>query len=433
MKKIRNIIILVIIIIVILIIAIMLLNKKHNGASNNNKRTEVIGTELTEIYEPSEEEVKKQQQEAEKYLNKLYDKTSYYDIKVCLKNYLEKVKQNDKQAILSMLSKNYIEENKITTQNVGKYVFTYKGDVDFDILDFYQIQDSSVKSYAVYGTLLNTENKFKDIYFIINLNKVACTFSIEFIDKVDKLSDVKNREIASIEKNDYNTYNFYKITDEHICQDYIQKIKILSLAKPDILYSLLNKEYREARFDGLNDFKNYINENKEKIASVELVQYAKEKDNKTTIYICKDKKGSFYIINEKAFMDFDIMLDSYTVDLPQTLTAYEKAEENEKLTMNVERIVMAINDGNYKYLYNILETDFKKKNFPTQDSLRKYLKNKFYKNNKINGDITITQLTKFDKCVVNIADFDNTEKSVQATFYIYQGEKADFKLAFKID
>lgn len=426
MKNIKKAIILILCIVLVLILAIIIIKSLDK---NNEEETEL--PEFSENLVIPDDVIQKQTEQAVQEMDNLYDRSNYYNIKTCFKSYLEKMKEQDNEAVLAMLSENYIEENKITTENINNFILTSSDELSFEIVDLYKIQNSDVKSYAVHGVALNSENKSKNVYFVINLDKTKFTFSIEFIDKIDKLSDVKSREITSIEKNSYNTYMVQKITTELVCKDYMEKIRILALANPSALYNVLNKEYREARFGSVDELKTFVSDNKENIASMELYQYQESKEDDTTMYVCKDKKGNFYIINEKGTMDFDIMLDAYTIELEQTKKAYEEAEIDEEIVLDIETAIMAINNDDYSYIYNLLEDNFKK-NFTTKDSLKKKIRETFYDTNVIDGDVSITKADLYYTCTFKLVNYDNTQESKDVRFNIYLEEGTKFKMSFKI-
>jgi hypothetical protein len=52
-------------------------------------------------------------------------------------------------------------------------------------------------------------------------------------------------------------------------------------------------------------------------------------------------------------MDYKLILDEYTIDLPEFTEKYKKAAPQEKVGMNIEKIISAINNKDYgKYRFN---------------------------------------------------------------------------------
>lgn len=73
-----------------------------------------------------------------------------------------------------------------------------------------------------------------------------------------------------------------------------------------------------------------------------------------TQYVCIDNHGKYCIFRNRTSIDKDIILDTYTIDLPEFIEKYNKAKPEEKVGMNIERFVNAINDKDYKYGYGLL-------------------------------------------------------------------------------
>ena len=44
-------------------------------------------------------------------------------------------------------------------------------------------------------------------------------------------------------------------------------------------------------------------------------------------------------------MDFDVILDVYTVEIPELTEQYNNSTDAEKVLMNIQKVFYAINDG----------------------------------------------------------------------------------------
>lgn len=51
-------------------------------------------------------------------------------------------------------------------------------------------------------------------------------------------------------------------------------------------------------------------------------------------------------------MNFTVILDTYTIDLPEFTEKYTKASDEEKVLLNIQKGFTAINDKDYRYVYN---------------------------------------------------------------------------------
>ena len=57
--------------------------------------------------------------------------------------------------------------------------------------------------------------------------------------------------------------------------------------------------------------------------------------------------------------DYSVILDTYTVDLKDFTDKYNSADVSTKVGMNVEKVIEAINDKDYRYVYNKLDETFR--------------------------------------------------------------------------
>ena len=435
MRKIKILIFISIFIIIILCVVLIGVLKQEKIETNAEVNEENILPEITdtETKNVMEDFSAEDEEKAKQGLDDLFDRANYYNVQNSFEKYLEYVHMINRPAVLALLSSNYVNENKITEENVGQFIMASNDELLFEILELEKIQNSDVMSYAVKGVVMNKLYEFvNDVYFIMNLDKTKYTFSIEFITE-DDLSKIESRNITSIEKNDYNTYISEKLTTEYVCNNYLNKYKKLALAKPDEMYSLLDKDYRESRFETVEGFKKYVDEHREDIAEITLSQYQQKKNSDTTMYICKDEIGKFYIINEQQNpMNFNMMLDAYTIELPQTIEAYTGASIEERMNLDIQTIIMAINDENYKYLYGILEDNFKK-NFSSQEDLEKYLKEIFYKYNKADEEFYLREFNTYFQCTIKIMNSKDENESKNVVFKIYEEDNYKYKISISLE
>ena len=109
------------------------------------------------------------------------------------------------------------------------------------------------------------------------------------------------------------------------------------------------------------------------LLSINITKYKKEEKDKETRYICLDANGNYYILNETAIMQFSIMLDTYTVVLPEFADKYDGVNNTRKVGMNVDKVVQALNMKDVKYIYDNLDETFKENNFSTLADLERYI------------------------------------------------------------
>ena len=71
------------------------------------------------------------------------------------------------------------------------------------------------------------------------------------------------------------------------------------------------------------------------------------------------------------------MLDTYTIDINEFIEKYNSSENNVKVALNIEKMIEAIQDKDYKYVYNKLDETFKNNNFKTQQDFEYFIKERF--------------------------------------------------------
>ena len=99
--------------------------------------------------------------------------------------------------------------------------------------------------------------------------------------------------------------------------------------------------------------------------------------------MCVDNYNNYYIFNVQGAMSYNIILDTYTVDLPQFVEKYNKASDKEKAILNIKKIFQAINLKDYNYVYNKLDTDFKNRYFKQESEFEKFADSNFFSKNEI--------------------------------------------------
>lgn len=128
-------------------------------------------------------------------------------------------------------------------------------------------------------------------------------------------------------------------------------------------------------------------------------------------------------------MDYTVILDTYTIDLPEFLEKYENAKEEDKVILNLQKCFEALNNNDYKYVYNKLDATFKSNNFKTEADFEKYVKTNFFESNnakssngKKQGDLYTYEVTITDKTEKNT-------KTVKKTFVMRLNEGTDFVMS----
>lgn len=424
--------IIVVIIIISIVVALLLLTTSNNGeVANNNTVSEENNNET----------------EAEPQINE----TKYYNITNVVRTYLgalDKSKyilsdgtnysedESTKESIYNLLSTEYIESNNITVENVYDYVKDLNENITFVPLDMRISQGQNVDKFLVYGNIVYMDSQdLEKVYVIVNIDNTKNTFSIEPInsEEISNINDFKfESTLNTIEKNYSNTYLNNNMSDEDISKEKFNNFKLLILRKSENLFYLLNEEYRNKKFGDYNGFSQYIDSNYDRLRTINLSMYQVTEEDGYKQYVLLDQDDRYYIFKETSENKEEIFLDTYTVDLPEFLDRYNGADDEYKVGYNVEKFISAINDGDYKYAYNLLDETFRRNNYPSQGDFENFVKTNFFENNEIQHNNVEKQGNQF-VYGITIINKDNESERKNITVIMELGEETDFVMSFSID
>lgn len=339
-----------------------------------------------------------------------------------------------KQAIYNFLDSSYREKNKITKENILNKIENQK-EVLLTPLKMYQVLSSKgTVQYALYGkTTPIEEGEEKEVYFVISIDKNNDTFSITPIDK-NSYEDVKDIPIAegkTIEKNDNNSYSYRIMQDNEVAQKYFSYYKNLMQADATAAYELLDEEYRNKRFGGIEEFKKYIEKNQEEIEGYLAQEYELSQKEDKTEYICKDQYQHYYIFDVEAVMQFSVKLDNYTIEEEQTKQEYQQAKEKRKVEMNIDKWIIMLNHRDYKAAYEVLDEEFRANYFQSVDDFEEYMRSTF----PIYYGLTFSDYSKeAGVCIQDIllTDIKAEEKMVFHETIIMKLTEDGFRMSFRI-
>lgn len=395
MNKIRNVII--ILIIIIIIIVMILLNLK----SNDNTDIQNLDGDVGEVIEITNEiedvddiaKFKTVEQCIQRYYNIINNESSLFYGKNDDGNF-EKIMTDSqiKNKRLNLLSEEYIENNNIDTNNIYQYIKIMEEQGTVVALKMKEIINVPIEKYIVQAIVIDFNYKVLDeIYIIVNLDVINNTFSIEpILDEYNSIDEIKISNInKEIESNDDNEYSKDNYTYENRAREYFITYKRLALSKPEILYNYMEKEYRNKRWNNLDNFKKYIEENKNNIIKTKLNEYLVNVEQDYTQFVCKDQYENYYIFDEKLPMQFNLKLDTYTLTTEKFKETYKKSNDIEKVQLDVDKFIKMMNSHDYINIYKYLSEGFKENYFKTEEQFEQYIKSIFYKYNKVTyKDIT---------------------------------------------
>lgn len=427
-RKILISMIITIIIIIVIIGILLILNKK-------NEKESKIDDELSTV-QPREEIEKLEEINEITYYNVVMQIRNFYG-SINKDNYRNRVgesfaeDENVKKSIYNLLSEEYINREKITIDNIYEHVPEINETTTFVATDIKKKEYGNIEKFLVQGLQIvaSDAQKYEEVNFFVNIDNANKTFSIEPI-KENSNEDI---EIEEIQKNQNNNYEIVALSEQEIAKEKFNNLKLLILRKSEKLYNMFEEEYKNKKFGDYQGYVKYIEDNYEKLSTMYLTKYKVDKLEDYTQYVCIDNHGRYSIFRNKTSTDVEILLDTYTVDLPEFTEKYNKANAQEKVGMNIEKFINAINEKDYKYGYNLLDEVFKRNNMPTQQDFENYVKNNMYENNllehnevKKEGNVFVYEL--------GIKDGNNEEAEQKKLTVIMQlKEGTDFVMSFSME
>lgn len=444
-KNLKKLITLIVILIIFIIIIVLLLLKLRNQdyAYDDPRDGEPEESEMVKNITPTP----------------VTNPTMYYTAVECINKYLQycstriptgetrealeeaSLTDEDRRIrIYNELSTEYIQENNITIENVRGYVHTAEYHLSFYPISMNMLtskSNSQISSYGAYGRLKDSNTGdfigYTYITVIFDLNNTTFAIELNSNNNIESIEDLTlETNIVSIDKNDNNVFSYEAVNEQNLVKRYISTYKMYALYNPEIAYEYLNEEYKNKRFGTLDNYKQYVEQNRDAILKISLDKYQKTKKDGYTQYVCIDTEGNYYIIKETATMQFGLILDTYTLDLPEFTEKYENADDTTKVGMNIEKIKEALNSGDYEYVYNKFTDGFKNNYFKTVEDFKNYVQQNWYKTIKITYNSISTE-GKAHVFEVYLSDETGENSNViTKNFNIQLQEGTDFIFSFNV-
>ena len=328
----------------------------------------------------------------------------------------------------------YINRYSITENNLVEKIDKVKSS-KVDINEMYVSQiNTNVSVYVVKGRLMEQKTKnMSDFMIMLKLDLVNKTFSIFLNNYIkDNYTNIKVGENVewkldeNIEKNDTNIYDYKNISDQTYIQDLLEKYQSEVLYDQETAYNNLDEEYRNARFGSYENFLIYAKQNIIRNVKLKLSKYQINNYEDYKEYVCQDGDGNYYIFNEKGVMNYGLLLDTYSVNIPEFKKKYDSATDQVKVGMNIEKIKSAIKEKDYNYIYNKLDDTFKKNYFDSIDKFKEYIQKVF-----TSDEITYDEFKDLGG-VYTYKLLINDEASSNVTIIMQLNDNYDFKMSFGV-
>ena len=249
MKKKRNIIIIVATIGIIIILIIANIAKKDN----------ISKEEMNKIYSEVKENNEDVKDEKPIRTNRI---NTYVTVEETIKSYIENIKNQNVELVMSVLNKEYISKNNINSNNLSSSTQQYKNITSYKNIEMYEQNSEKFTAYYIKGQINDQGN----VYFEIGVDVNNHTYDImpitenEYTTKINQSTGER-----TIEKNENNSIEFKDYDNADIAKMYFDDYLKQMISNPEKAYNLLDKQYRETKFENYNGFVQYINANREKL------------------------------------------------------------------------------------------------------------------------------------------------------------------------
>ena len=388
--------ILIVVILIVIIFSIIIITQKKS--SNEIYNEIAVQGETREI-------------EGTREVQEIDSVHTYFALDNCINSYYNYIKDKNVEAMKCILLDDYENQTYVSNTNSLKDL-AYRENQKFKIDRIYSLESTYEKPYFIKGNLYFKSQVLEE-YFIIFFDVDNSTFSITKIGEDEYAKIIKGNvefKERNIEKNNYNVIPSTYFSDEDIARKYFYDYIENANYYPKEAYATLNEQYRVQRFgnyegyikylkDNLNviksmdlkskkdpsDFKNYDDYQKysDDFYSKGMDKYSINKYDEYTEYIIIDTYGNYYIFHITAPMKYDLMLDTYTIDLPQFTKQYQSANIQGKVALNIQKFINAINSKDYNFAYNVLSDSYKNRYFPNEEDFEKYIKANLFENNNV--------------------------------------------------
>ena len=427
----------VIIILVIIILVIMYIRGKLIGTDYNTDtefEKDVSHMELNTEYQ------------------KVQNKNNYYAIKSIIGKYGYASIDGGQETLYNMLAPEYIQEENIPKDNVLEHVDRLMVDnltenqldnlqINVNISEmYYKDLNVNTSSYFVNGEFVyNVNSNRVEFSLLVNIDSNNSTFYIyptEYIKErypsLENLSTYSS-EIDNIPENDYNIFDFVNIEDATIVTDYLYNYKDKIVNDLPASYDLIDEEYRKEKFPSIDEYEIYVKDHMQELLSISFSKYLVNKTNDYNEYICIDTQGNYYIFKETAVMQYTLLLDYYTVNTGYFIDKYDNSNAQEKVALNIEKIVQAMNLEDYGYVYNKLDETFRNNNWASEEEFEQYMKENF----PLHYDVEYTTFREENSTYIQeiiLSDITGESDETQTINIIMQlKDNYEFVMSFSIE
>ncbi len=449
MKNIKKLIIILAILIVIIIVALIIILQNKDAINNAIEENNYIPDEASKS------------NELEKNIVLETNDSTFFSVESNLKNYILYLKVKNSKALYELYSQEYINKNQITQENILNKVDKIETDsYEFKLKKLYLNESYMYTVYYAEGILLQDGNETNK-YFIVYVDQETLSWALEPITENEYkaiINGTKKDEQNKITRTQYNKFMQSVVNEEDLARKYFEDYVYYAVHNIQKSYDMLDKEYKSKKYENISKYQQYLNNKKEQLTSMDrysikkqtdfateeqyneylndltvkgLKEYSIKKEENYTQCVCIDDYGSYYIFRITSPMQYTVILDTYSIDLPEFTATYQKSTETEKVLLNIQKFFDAINNKDYEYAYSKLDETYRNNNFKTLEDFENYVKQNFYEQNKLLASTPVKQGTDY---IWNVTILDANDRlsssSITRSFVMRLGEGTDFIMSF---
>lgn len=453
MKNIKKLIIILIIICIIVLISILIIINKLKNEVENDYANEVP-MEIDQQYE----------EELNQKLSIVQSENDFFTLESQIQKFFLYYKVENKEALYEIIQNQYIENNGITIENsIETLSNIYQNKENNFVLEIAYMRESMSKIIYYTKGIIDNDNTSTNCYMTVYWDQDNSSFSIKPINENEYnqyiSEDTKEENEFTIIQKTYNKLQRNTFTEEEKAEKYFKSYIKNALYDIDKSYQTLEPEYKAIKFPNVELYKEYLLRKKDELQTMDtdniksiedfssesdymeyinglkfngLKQYSFTSTMNNKSCICIDYYGYYYIFNIIGAMQYTVILDTYTIDLPEFIQKYDAGNDETKIGLNISKVIEAINNKDYEYIYNKLNETFRNNNFNNISVLEEFIKNNFYNISEIK-DFSYNQEGNVYICTINLKNKENeSDNSKNVTILMRLLEDRNFEISFSL-
>ena len=373
-----------ILVLILMVVLVFLSGKGQDSTDQNDTTTHEIARNEQIDNNTAINTASSNDAQDEKKLVKVTNTKMYFLIKQCIVNYYSSLINEQDLSIIDNKAKKDIDvgENEILS-------YSYIPKFNIDKIYMQEI-DGKENMYVVYYRAENGNSNYKELGIMVRINtenKIFSIFPYEYLKKnsyldLDENDTVDTNNLETISQGNLNTYSEQSSVDTvKYITELFDRYKFDLLFDNENLYRTISDEYKNLKFATFQDFKNYLNSNKSELSKEQLKEYKKTVYESYTELIGSTNENRNYVFMVKNIMDYSISFDEYSVVTQESKDEYDKLLSQAKAKICIDRVIEAINNKDYDFVYDRLNPILKNNYYKTKQDFIQFCKNNFFDNN----------------------------------------------------